>query len=181
MWDLNKSNGIIAEVNSHDIDSLHWYTGSTVRRVYAEAHNFKMDQARQRYPDFYDNIVATFRFADDTIGVVDGTCPAHYGYDARVEILCEKGAIFIGSAKESGMEYITVDRGVGGAAVASWRTLFADAYRDEMEHFIECIHENRQPSVTGIDGLNAVACVVAINESIRQGQPIELATTGAAI
>ena len=48
------------------------------------------------YPDFYDNFVASFRFADATLGVIDGTCPAHYGYDARVEILCEKGVLFIG-------------------------------------------------------------------------------------
>ncbi|MEX2672705.1 MAG: Gfo/Idh/MocA family oxidoreductase [Phycisphaeraceae bacterium] len=174
MWDLKKSNGIVAEVNSHDIDSLHWYTGSTVKRVYAEGHNFKMPEAKENFPDFYDNVIATFRFADDTMGVIDGTCPAHYGYDARVEILCEKGVVFIGSAQKHGMEYITVESGMHGEAVNSWRTLFKDAYLAEMESFVASVQHDREPEVTGIDGLNAVAAVVAINESIQTGSPVEL-------
>ncbi len=171
MWDLKKSNGIVAEVNSHDIDSLHWYTGSAITTAYAQGHNFKMPEAREKFPDFYDNVVATFRFADDTLGVIDGTCPAHYGYDARVEILCEKGVIFVGSAKQEGMEYITVEQGLRGSAVKSWRTLFRDAYLAEMEHFIDCVLRDQQPRVTGLDGLHAVAVVLAVNESIRTGLP----------
>lgn len=174
MWDLKKSNGIVAEVNSHDIDSLHWYTGSLPRRIYAEAHNFKMPEARAQFPDFYDNVVASFRFADETLGVIDGTCPAHYGYDARVEVLCEKGVIFVGSVRTHGMEYVTVESGLHGEAVRSWRTLFKDAYLAELEHFVDCIRHDRTPRVTGQDGLAAVAAVVAINESIRTGAPVEL-------
>lgn len=45
MYDLARSNSIIAEVNSHDIDSLYWFTGSRLRRVYAESHNFKSPDA----------------------------------------------------------------------------------------------------------------------------------------
>jgi myo-inositol 2-dehydrogenase/D-chiro-inositol 1-dehydrogenase/scyllo-inositol 2-dehydrogenase (NAD+) len=174
MWDLAKSNGIIAEVNSHDLDSLNWYTGSTVRQVYAQAHNFKMPEAKAHFPDFYDNVVAQLRFADDTLGVVDGTCPAHYGYDARVEILCERGVVFVGSAREHAVEYITVEAGVRADAVKSWRNLFQDAYRAEVEHFAQCVIEDRPPRVTGRDGLRAVAAVVAINESIRTGQPVHV-------
>lgn len=174
MWDLGKSNGIIAEVNSHDIDSLRWFAGSPFVRVFAEAQNFKMEEARQQFPDFYDNVVATFRFADSTIGVIDGTCPAHYGYDARMEILCEKGVIFIGSSKEQGVECITVDHGLKNAPVRSWQTLFKAAYQTEIEHFVDRVLKNEPPSVTGEDGLRAVAAAVAVNESIRSGKPVEL-------
>ncbi len=174
MWDLAKSNGIIAEVNSHDIDSLLWMTGSRPTRVYAEAHNFKMTEARTQFPDFYDNVVATFRFENDAIGVVDGTCPAGYGYDARMEILCEKGVIFIGSAKQHGVELITIEGEVRGRAVPSWRTLFRDAYLAEARDFVECAATGRAPRVTSRDGLLAVAGVVAVNESIRTGQPVTL-------
>jgi myo-inositol 2-dehydrogenase / D-chiro-inositol 1-dehydrogenase len=178
MWDLKKSNGIVAEVNSHDLDSIHWFTGASVRHVYAEAHNFKMPEARQRFPDFYDNVVATLRLDDDTIAVVDGTCPAHYGYDARVEILCEKGVLFVGSARRHGCEWITVESGLHGDAVASWRSLFRDAYHAEMESFVEAVLDDRRPQVTGADGRWAVEAVVAINESLRTGQPVPVRGTG---
>lgn len=171
MYDLAKSNGIIAEVNSHDMDSLRWFTGSEASRVYAEAANFKCDAAREAHPDFYDNVLANFRFADGTLGEVDGTCPCGYGYDARVEILCEKGLLLIGSVAQQGVAKLTLDGQVAGRAVKSWRNLFKDAYLAEMEHFVECIEQDRQPRVTGNDGRKAVEMVVAVNKSLRTGQP----------
>ena len=174
MYDLARSNGIIAEVNSHDIDSLCWFAEAPLCRVYAESHNFKCPDARQEYPDFYDNFVANFRFTDDTLGVIDGTCPAHYGYDARVEVLCEKGAVFIGSTAEPGLTKVTVDGTVASRTFKSWRNLFQEAYAAELKHFIECLIDDRPPQVTGQDGLRAVAAVVAANESMRSGQPVKI-------
>ena len=174
MYDLRKSNGIVAEVNSHDLDSLRWFIGSEVRRVYAEAANFKSPEAREKFPDFYDNIVAQFRFVDGTMGVVDGTCPAHYGYDARVEILCEKGALFVGRTEQAGIAKVTADGQLAAPAIRSWRNLFKDAYLAEMEHFVECILRDQPPRITGTDGLKALEMVVAANESIRLGRPVEL-------
>ena len=175
MWDLSRSNGIIAEVNSHDLDSLRWFAGSATVRAYAEAHNFKVHEAREKFPYFYDNVVAVFRFANDAIGVVDGACPAGYGYDARVEILCERGVVFIGSARRHGVEHITIDGQVHGRAVPTWRTLFRDAYLAEMQHFVDCVRQGRQPAVGAADGRAAVAAVMAVNESIRTGQAAALA------
>jgi myo-inositol 2-dehydrogenase/D-chiro-inositol 1-dehydrogenase/scyllo-inositol 2-dehydrogenase (NAD+) len=174
MYNLQRSNGIIAEVNSHDIDTLNWFTGSQLRRVYAESHNFKCPDAKKDYPDFYDNFVANFRFADDTLGVIDGTCPAHYGYDARVEILCENGALFVGSVAQSGVRKVTLDGTAARRAVKSWRNLFKDAYLAEMEHFVECVTRHEHPRVTGMDGLKAVAAVVAANKSMRLCGPVEV-------
>lgn len=175
IYDLSKSNGIIAEVNSHDLDSLRWLSGSEVTSVYAQAANFKCLDAREQYPQFYDNVLATFRLASGTLGEVDGTCPCHYGYDARVEILCERGLLLAGTVAQQGVTRVSVDGQVLGRAVKSWRTLFKDAYLAEMEHFIECIERDRPPRVTGLDGLRAVQLVSAVNRSIQSGQPVSLA------
>jgi predicted dehydrogenase len=172
MYDLRKSNGIIAEVNSHDLDSLRWLTGREFRRVFAQAHNFKCPEARAQWPDFYDSVVAQFDLGDGTMGLVDGTCPAHYGYDARVEILCEKGVVFVGQVQQPGLICVNVEGQVIAPSVKSWRDLFKDAYLAEMEHFVQCILEQRPPEVTGEDGLRAVEAVVAVNESIRSGQAV---------
>jgi myo-inositol 2-dehydrogenase/D-chiro-inositol 1-dehydrogenase/scyllo-inositol 2-dehydrogenase (NAD+) len=174
MYDLNRSNGIIAEVNSHDIDAMNWYAGRPPCRVYAESHNFKCPDAKRPFPDFYDNFVASFRFDDDTLGVIDGTCPAHYGYDARMEVLCEKGVLFIGSPVEQGVTKVTADGTVSARAVKSWRDLFKQAYLDEMRHFVDCLIQDKMPRVTGQDGLNAVAVVVAANQSMCLRRPMDI-------
>jgi myo-inositol 2-dehydrogenase/D-chiro-inositol 1-dehydrogenase/scyllo-inositol 2-dehydrogenase (NAD+) len=174
MYDLRKSNGIVAEVNSHDIDTLRWLTGLELQRVYAQGRNFKCPDARKDWPDFYDNVVAQFTFSQETMGIVDGTCPANYGYDARVEVLCQKGMLLIGAVAEAGYTKVTMDGQVMGQAVKSWRTLFKDAYLAEMEHFVQCVQQDETPRVTGVDGQRAVEAVVAVNESVRTGQPADI-------
>lgn len=174
IYDVAKSNGILAEVNSHDFDSIRWLVGSDVSRVYAEAGNFKCLDAVQDWPDFYDNAVVSLRFENGTIGTVDGTCPCGYGYDARVEILCEKGVLFIGNTAEKGLTEVRIDGKVEEKAVRSWRDLFRTAYLDEMKHFIESAQTASVPRVTGLDGQKAVQTVVAANQSILSGSPVRL-------
>jgi myo-inositol 2-dehydrogenase/D-chiro-inositol 1-dehydrogenase/scyllo-inositol 2-dehydrogenase (NAD+) len=174
MYDLRKSNGIVAEVNSHDLDTLRWFIGNEARTVFAEGGNFKSPDARKEFPDFYDTVVATFRFANGEIGLVDGACPCHYGYDARVEILCERGVLFIGSTVQSGLTQVTVDGQAISQAVKSWRNLFRDAYLAEMEHFVGCVQADNAPRVTGQDGQMALAMVLGVNQSLRVGQKVEV-------
>ena len=171
IYDLSKSNGMLAEVNSHDFDSVRWFVGSEIARVYAEAVNLKCDDARDRYPDFYDNAVVVLRFANGALGSIDGTCPADYGYDARVEVLCENGALFLGSVQDRGVSRVSCDGNVTARAIGSWRVLFREAYIAELEHFVTCVEHGVAPRVTGIDGLRAVEAVVAANASIASGEP----------
>jgi myo-inositol 2-dehydrogenase/D-chiro-inositol 1-dehydrogenase/scyllo-inositol 2-dehydrogenase (NAD+) len=175
IYDVDSSNGILAEVNSHDFDSVRWLAGSDLTRVYAEAGNFKCPGVKDQYPRFYDNAVVSLRLANGALGTIDGSCPCHYGYDARVEILCDSGMLQIGSAQQHGLTRIHRDGTVTGKTVKSWRNLFRDAYVAELEHFVECIRDDTQPRVTGHDGLKAVEAVVAANESIRKGEPVQIA------
>lgn len=175
IYDIAKSNGILAEVNSHDFDSIRWLVGSDIARVYTEADNFKCRDAAEQWPQFYDNALVSLRFQDGTIGSVDGTCPCHYGYDARVEVLCEKGVLHIGQIVEAGLTEVTLSGVVQQQAIKSWRNLFQDAYLAELEHFIDCVGNDKAPSVGGLDGLRAVESVVAANQSLIEQRPIEIA------
>lgn len=173
-YDISKSNGMLAEVNSHDFDSISWLAGSELTRVYSEAGNFKCLDIKKNYPDFYDNAVVNLRFANGTIGVIDGACPCHYGYDVRVELLCENGVLQIGSIEENEISVIKRAGEKVSGVFKSWRSRFKDAYLAEMEHFVECVIEDKEPSVTGEDGLRAVKAVVAANQSIITGKPIKI-------
>lgn len=172
--DPSQSNGMLAEVNSHDFDSVRWLAGSDYERVYAQAENFKCKNLKKDYPNFYDNATVNVRLKNGALGLIDGTCPAGYGYDARMEILCENGLIFIGDFKESGMSWVKKDGTTIGSAIRSWRDRFKDAYVAEMEHFVEAVIGDNQPAVTGEDGMKAVEVVIAANKSIQTGQPVKL-------
>ncbi|MDD5199158.1 MAG: Gfo/Idh/MocA family oxidoreductase [Terrimicrobiaceae bacterium] len=173
MYDLRASNGPLAEVNSHDIDTVRWLTGSEITEIYAIGGNFRSPQARETFPDFYDNVSLVARFANGMQGMISGAQGVRYGYDARCEALGTKGILFAGSLQARAVTSCT-EEGLCSPVIKSWRDLFADAYRSEDEEFVRCIRENLSPRVTGLDGKRAVQVVNAGNESIRTGKPVKL-------
>lgn len=173
MYDIRKSLGPLAEVNSHDIDSLRWFTGSEFAEVYAIAGNYRSPQAREPYPDFYDNVLLTARMRNGMQGSISGAQGVQYGYDARCEILGERGLITVGSLAANSVVRYTVD-GSQAAVVHSWMNLFLDAYRAEDEDFVRCLREARPPRAGGLDGKAAVMVVNAGNQSIAERRPVRL-------
>lgn len=178
MYDLKKSNGPLAEVNSHDIDTLRWLSGSDIASVYAIGGNYRCRDAADRYPDFYDNVVLTVSFANGMQGIVDGAVSVGYGYDARVEVLGTKGVLHIGEQRGSSFVYAGEDRLLTQPFTSSWRSLYKDAYLAEDTDFVRSILEDRPPRVTGEDGKQAVKVVTAGNRSIREGTVVSVAGSG---
>jgi scyllo-inositol 2-dehydrogenase (NAD+) len=175
-WDLERSNGMLAEVNSHDFDSVRWLVGSEIERVYAEVANHKGSSRGVEAEGFYDNAVVSLRFASGAIGTIDGTCPADYGYDARVEIVCSEGLLVVGDLRGQALVEVR-DRDVGSVTPLhrTWPDRFRDAYRAEIRSFVDCALEGAEPVVGGADGRAAVAAVLAANRSWQEGRPVEVA------
>jgi scyllo-inositol 2-dehydrogenase (NAD+) len=172
-WSLESSNGMLAEVNSHDFDCVRWLAGAEIERVYAETTNIKGANRGVDEADFYDNAVVSLRFESGAIGTIDGTCPADYGYDARVEVLCSEGLLVIGDLR--GQPVLEVrDREHGGVTPVhrTWPERFAEGYRAEMAAFTAAALDGGPPAVTGADGRAAVAAVVAANRSWKEGRPV---------
>lgn len=174
MYDIKKSNGPLAEVNSHDIDTLRWFTGSEFKSVYAVGGNYRCPEAADEFPDFYDNVVMNAVFENNTQGMIDGAVSVNYGYDARVEILGTKGVIFLGQVHEKTIAVCNKEKGMVKPVMNSWRTLFKDCYLAEDIHFVQCILEDKEPRVTGVDGKMAVKVVKAGNRSIQERRIVEL-------
>ena len=179
MYDIRQSNGPLSEVNSHDIDTLRWFSGSEFEEVYAIAGNYRSPDALQTYPDFYDNVVLSARMKNGMQGSICGAQGVRYGYDARCEILGENGLITVGSLAAAA---VTTHNATGSTTpiVHSWTDLFLDGYRAEDEDFVRCIRENCRPRVGGVDGKAAVQVVNAGNRSIRERRPVRLDEEGVA-
>ncbi len=174
MYDIKKSNGPLAEVSSHDIDTLRWYTGSEFRTVYAIGGNFRCPDKKKQYPQFYDNFVLNGSFENGMQGIIDGAQGVQYGYDARAEILGTRGCIFLGQLHEKSILVCNNEKGMIRPVMHTWRTLFKDAYLREDMEFVNCIMEDKEPRVTGTDGKMAVKVVKAGNISIIEKRIVEL-------
>ena len=173
-YDIDKSNGPLAEVNSHDIDTLRWFTESEFKQVYAIADNYRCPEARDEFPGFYDNVVMIGTFDNGMQGSIDGAVSVRYGYDARLEVVGTEGVLFVGRLDQSGVVTCNRSNGINAPAVESWRTLFSDAYRHEDQGFVDAIRNGTPPAVSGHDGKMAVEVVNAGNRSIVEKKPIKL-------
>ncbi|GAB4563139.1 MAG: scyllo-inositol 2-dehydrogenase [Anaerolineae bacterium] len=174
--DLRTSNGLLAEVNSHDWDCIRWLAGSNYQRVYTEVANFKGQRLGVTEEHFYDTALVNVRFESGALGSIAGVCPAEYGYDARVEIIGEKGILQIGRLEGVPVVVgVQRDQGVITPVHRTWGERFAWGYIYELQHFVECARTGAPPRVTGEDGRWAVAGVLAATRSMLEGRPVDIA------
>jgi predicted dehydrogenase len=172
---LETSNGMLAEVNSHDWDTVRWLMASNYERVYTETANFKGAANHVEEANFYDNALVNIRFESGGLGMISGICPCGYGYDARVEIVGELGIMQIGELQGQAVIVCTNrDQGLIQPIYRTWPERFAWGYINEMEHFIQCIQAGAAPRVGGEEGRWAVAGVLAATRSFLEQRPVYL-------
>jgi len=166
--------GMLAEVNSHDFDTIRWLMNDEIASVYAEANSFLAPEIAKEFPGFYDVAAVILRLKNGGLGIIDGACPVGYSYDARVEILGTEGLISIGELKSTSLLICYKDMKVISETFRSWRNRFKDAYIAEAESFINSILNDSEPEVTGEDGKKALEAVLAANRSIKEQKTIRL-------
>lgn len=176
--DIRTSNGMLAEVNSHDFDTIRWLAASEFEKIYAEANTLKCFDLKEEFPGFYDNAVVSLRMENGSLGIVDGSCPVGYGYDARAEVLGSEGVMLIGELQDTAVVTCTKSTGLVTSNFPGWRERFREAYVAEARHFVECIIKDQEPAVTGEDGKRALEGVLAANQSIKTGKPVDLPLEG---
>lgn len=173
--DLRTSNGMLAEVNSHDWDTTRWFMGSNYERVYTEVANFKGAANNVDVPHFYDNVLVNIKFESGGLGLISGVCPCGYGYDARAEVIGEKGIIQVGDLKGQSVVVCTNrDQGLITPITRTWPERFIWGYIYELEHFVQCIQTESTPKAGGMEGRWAVAGVLAGTKSFLEERPVYL-------
>lgn len=168
MYDVKKANGVLAELNSHDIDCIRWLANSEIKTIFAVGGNFRNKEMAEKYPEYYDSVVMSGQFQNGIQYTIDGAAYVQYGYDAKVEVVGTKGKIQIGRSDAEFIKATTVESGTSTPFITSWTELFKDAYLREDQGFIESIVKNTEPKVTGYDGLMAVKIVELGNKALMK-------------
>ncbi|MCL7393919.1 MAG: Gfo/Idh/MocA family oxidoreductase [Thaumarchaeota archaeon] len=175
-WALDPRTGLgmVAEVNSHDFDTLRWFMNDEFKMIYADAAALLRPDVAEEFPDFHDIVAVIARFQKGGFGIIDGGCPVNYAYDARVEVLGTEGLIAIGEIQGTSLLICHKDQKIVTEPFHSWRDRFKEAYIAEAESFIKSIIEDREPEVTGEDGRKALEATLAAIKSIKDRKPVEL-------
>jgi myo-inositol 2-dehydrogenase/D-chiro-inositol 1-dehydrogenase/scyllo-inositol 2-dehydrogenase (NAD+) len=171
--DPSRSAGLIAEVNSHDLDTVRWLSGREFQTVHALGRAVKRPDLATRYPGFVDLVLVACELSDGGLAQVDGACPAGYGYDARVEVYGTEGMVMAGDPL-AGSALLVRAGGAVTDPVRSWRELFAEAYRAEDAHLVRVARGEEAPRAGVRDGLRALEAALAVNRSLREGRTVRV-------
>ena len=169
--DPTKSGGLILDMGIHDFDLARWLMGSEVERVTAEGTTM-VCKVLEPVGDI-DNAIINLRFVSGALGNVEVSRNAFYGYDIRTEVLGSEGAVIIGAHQHTPLLLLT-RAGARYDTTPYFMERFGDAYRTQLQHFIDCVSSGQPPLVTGDDALAAYEIGVAATQSYQTGQPVSL-------
>ena len=169
--DPAKSGGLILDMAIHDIDLARWLMGSEVERVSAEGTTL-VCKMLESVGDI-DNAVINLRFRSGALGNIEVSRNAFYGYDIRTEVLGSEGAVLIGVHQHTPVLLLT-RAGAQYDITPYLMERFGDAYRTQIQHFIDCLLQGRPPLVGGSDALAAYEIGVAATRSYQSGRSVAL-------
>lgn len=170
---LRTSCGILFDMCIHDLDMARYLSGLEVQEVYASG-SVLVDPAIGEFGDV-DTIVINLKFTSGAMAVIDGSRQAVYGYDQRVEVFGSAGMAMTPNDKPSLVEVYTKDAPKTDMIQHFFLERYNQAFIDEATEFLTCICKNKNPSVTGVDCLNAILIAVAAKKSMDEHRPVALA------
>jgi len=170
----SKLNGMLLYNNTiHDFDMARWLVRDEISEVHCHATVAIRPEVAQ-YGDVVASVV-NLRYCQGAIGNIESYVQAVYGYDVRTEIVGSKGSILVGSLCQTPATFLTAEGGKQTLA-DHFLTRFADAYVAEVRDFVHCVLHDRPPSVSGWDGLKALAIAVAAENSHLVSKPVKVSS-----
>ena len=167
---IRQSGSFFADVTIHDLDLARFLVGEIV-----EVSVFGASVSDPAYAALgtVDHAAVVVRFTNGALGLIDNSRIAGYGYEASTEIVGSAASVRIGGSQRTNVTVLS------GAAshldhVTDFVERFAEAYRAELEAFVESVRGSQPVGVTGWDALAAFTLAEACDRAFRTGRPVQL-------
>ncbi len=154
-----------AIVNSliHDIHSARWLMNSEISQVFVQWVPSERNQPRSaRYA------IVQLAFADGAIGSLEWNGDSGYGYEIVVEIVGEAG-----TARTASHTSPLLRQGgrVSQGVTPDWPQRFAQAYKDEVQIWVDAIRQGEPNGPSAWDGYMSLVVADACIRSVESGSP----------
>jgi myo-inositol 2-dehydrogenase/D-chiro-inositol 1-dehydrogenase len=169
---IKVSGGIFLDMTIHDFDMTRFVLGTEVTEVYAKT-NVLIDPAIGKAGDV-DTAVTTLFFENGTIGTIDNSRKAVYGYDQRLEVFGSEGVVMIDNNTPDNHTYYNKKGSHGSLPHNFFMDRYVESYAIEIEAFIDAVVNDKDVPVSGKDGLMSVAIGLAARKSVIENRPVKL-------
>ncbi|NQX16868.1 inositol 2-dehydrogenase [Rathayibacter sp. VKM Ac-2857] len=166
------SGGIFRDMTIHDFDMARFFLPEIVRVTARGANQFSRPI---REAGDFDAVVVTLEAAGGELITITNSRHSAYGYDQRFEAFGSKGMLQIGNIGPSAITGYTDSLVESRAPYHSFfLERYGDAYRLELEAFIETIRGEPSRSPGFEDGRAALLLADAADRSARSGRTIDV-------
>lgn len=169
------SGGFFLDMMIHDIDLARWLLQDEPQSVWAIGGCHVHEEFAQ-YGDV-DNTCAMMKFSRGGMAMFFAGRDAAHGYHVETEITGTKGMLRIGSVPQKNLVMLFNEHGAVQECVSGFPERFHDAYRLELQAFIDAIANSTNPGVSVEDGKRATEIALSVTESYRTGKLLEMASS----
>ncbi len=178
-WALD-GGGALMNQAIHTVDLLSWLMGDVV-----EVQAYTATLAHQRI-EVEDVAVATLRFANGALGVIEATTAAFPGYLKRIELHGSEGSAVLEEedikhwdfAKKLRSDATVLRQMAGrtatGGGAADPSAIGHHGHTMQLQDFIDAIRKDRSPAVDGAQGRRSVEIILAIYKAAQTGKNVKL-------
>jgi UDP-N-acetyl-2-amino-2-deoxyglucuronate dehydrogenase len=178
-WALD-GGGALMNQAIHSVDLLTWLMGPVVE-IQANAATL----AHVRFV-VEDTVVATLRFANGALGVLEATTAAYPGYLKRIEVHGSDGSAvleeedlkawdFAKPRKEDQaiVEQMKQHKSSGGGA-SDPAAIGHHGHTMQFRDFVEAVRKNRPPAIDGHEGRRSVEIILGVYKAAETGKTVTL-------
>lgn len=161
------------DMTIHDFDMACFLIDSEVEEIFAYG-GVRIDPEIGKAGDL-DTVLILLKYADGTLGTIDNSEKAAYGYDQRVEVFGSKGAIQIANNYPNSATISTGESIHRELPLYFFVERYVDSYIAEMRAFVRAVLEDKPTPVSGADGRLPVVMALAARKSYDENRPVRLA------
>lgn len=169
---LKVSGGIFLDMSIHDFDMARYIVGSEVKEVFVKGDALIHPEIKE-FGDI-DTAVIVLTFENGTIGVIDNSRKAVYGYDQRLEIFGSKGMAKAENNTTDTLIHFDSNGGHSSLPLHFFLERYETAYRVCLKTFVDCVLKDTPSPVDAHDGLMATAIGIAAMKSLTEGRSVKL-------
>jgi myo-inositol 2-dehydrogenase/D-chiro-inositol 1-dehydrogenase len=157
---------MISNAAVHDFDAVRWLIGEEI--VTAAVH---LPSSRRAARGQFDPLMIVLRTASEIVVEVEIFVNAGYGCEIRAEVVCESGTVELAPSPLALVKYHGNER---LAVAQSTFTRFGEAYRMELQAWVDAVSTGQVVRPDAWDGYAATSVADACRESVTTGQPVDV-------
>jgi myo-inositol 2-dehydrogenase/D-chiro-inositol 1-dehydrogenase len=167
---IASSAGFFHDSVIHDIDCARFVAGE-VERVTALGR-VRVDPVYAKYGDV-DTSILTLEFASGALGVLMNSRRTVYGHDLRLEVHGAQGKL-VAEDERATKVWRYGPHGPQGDYYHHFLDRFRDAYRLEVQAFVDAVKAGKPPAPGATDAIESLRVAEAAQLSLREGRPVRV-------